>query len=181
MSLKEDKRKILIHLWKAPCSLKPKEISKRLKFKFPSLMMHLVGLKRMGYVNCPEKGYYTITGTGKEVLGFPPLTQQLATTLLSPIPIEKAFYFFTGIGNYSGISANSLEDFCEKIETTDNRSVKFHMLRGDFEKWFDGIGDKELARKISLLHGQNLTGEQLRKAIYEMVKNRFEEIKTILT
>jgi len=179
MSLNEDKKRILEELWKASASLRPKELSARLNFNFATLIMHLVGLKKLGYVDCPTEGYYAITGKGKEALGFPPLTSQLVKVLLSPLPNEKAFHFFSGIGNYSGVSASSLKDFCEKAGAIDLQSMEFHINRRDFENWLTGLGDLELAKKISLLKKQNLTGEELRQAVCQTVKDRYEEIKRI--
>jgi hypothetical protein len=179
MSLTEDKKRVLEELWKASPPLRPEELSDRLDFTLPTLMMHLVGLKKLGYIDCPTEGYYAMTEKGKEALGFPPLTQQLARNLLSRLPNEKTFYFFTGIGNYSGVSASSLEDFCEKARTIDLQSVEFHTKRGDFENWLNGLGDVELAKKMSLLKKQNLTGEELRQAVCRTVKDRYEEIRTV--
>jgi hypothetical protein len=180
MSLTGDKKNVLEELRRASYPLKPKEISESMKFNFPTLMMHLVGLKKLGYVECPKEGYYFITEKGKEALGFPPLTQQLAWSLLSPLPNEKAFYFFSGIGNYLGVYANSLEDFCEKIRTIEVQSIEFHINRGDFENWLSGLGDTELAKKVSLLKKQNLTGNELRQGIYQTIKDRCQEIKRTL-
>lgn len=179
--LKQDKKVILEELWKASRSLRARDLCETLNFYFPSFMMHLLGLKRMGYVECPEKGCYAITRKGREVLGFPELNQEFARGLLSPVPNEKAFYFFTGIGDYIGICANSLEDFCENIRIIDSRSFEFHMNRGDFENWFNGLGDTELARKISLLKTEDLNKEELRKVIYQTVRNRCKEMKAILS
>ncbi|MEM3550898.1 MAG: hypothetical protein QXQ94_08765 [Candidatus Bathyarchaeia archaeon] len=122
--------------------------------------MHINELEKMGYVESKRKGYYSITQSGRELLGFPLLTIQLAQKIVSPLPLEKAFHFFTGIGNYTGTSAISLQDFCEKIKTIDKQSVRFHFLRGDFEKWFEFLGDKELAQRTRLLNKQGMSGEQ---------------------
>jgi len=58
--------------------------------------------------------------------------------------------------------------------------ARFHFLRGDFEGWFEFIGDRELAKKTSLLKGQSLSDEQLRQSLYEIVRNRCSQIKAIL-
>jgi hypothetical protein len=57
----------------------------------------------------------------------------MAQKIVSPVPVERAFHFFTGIGNYAGVSATSLQDFCEKIQAINKQSIKFHLSRGDFE------------------------------------------------
>ncbi len=46
------------------------------------------------------------------------------------------------------------------------------MNREDFEAWFTGLGDIELARKLLLLKRRKLSGEELRGRIYEIVENR---------
>jgi hypothetical protein len=88
---------------------------------------------------------------------------------------EKAFYFFTAIGNYTGESAASIEDFLEKIVRVDIKSIEFHFYRGDFEKWIaEIIEDKELAEQIKKLKDQNLTGEKLRNRLYQIISKRYE-------
>jgi len=80
---------------------------------------------------------------------------------------ESAFYFFTSIGNYTGESATSIEDFLKIIEHIDIKSIEFHFHRGDFEKWVaETIGDKELAEQIKKLQDQNFTGEKLRSQLH---------------
>lgn len=48
---------------------------------------------------------------------------------------ENAFYFFTSVGNYTGESASSLEEFAKKIREVSIKSLEFHLHRGDFERW----------------------------------------------
>jgi len=59
--------------------------------------------------------------------------------ILRTVPREKAFYFFTSIGNYSGVSAASLKEFVEKVNEVNIKSLEFHLYRGDFEKWLDEV------------------------------------------
>jgi hypothetical protein len=88
---------------------------------------------------------------------------------------EKAFYFFTAIGSYTGESSTSMEDFLKKIKHINIKSIEFHFYRGDFEKWISEIiGDKELAEQIIKLKDQNLTGEKLRKQLYQIISKRYE-------
>ena len=88
---------------------------------------------------------------------------------------EKAFYFFTAIGNYTGESATSIEDFLKKIEHIDIKSIEFHFYRGDFEKWMaEIIGDKELVDQIKKLKDQNLTGGKLRNQLHQIISKRYE-------
>ena len=54
------------------------------------------------------------------------------------LPRDKAFYFFTSIGNYTGEFAISLDEFAKKILDVDVKSLEFHLYRGDFERWING-------------------------------------------
>jgi predicted transcriptional regulator len=181
MSLSKVNKDILEELWKESAPLGAADLSRRLNLKYQVILMHINELQRIGYVESKQKGYYSITQLGREALGFPVLTAVLAQRIISPLPLERAFHFFTGIGNYTGVYATSLQDFCEKIKTIDKGSVRFHFLRGDFERWFEFLGDKELAKRTSLLKTQEMSDEQLRDALYSLTKNRCSKIKTILT
>ena len=91
---------------------------------------------------------------------------------------ESAFYFFTLIGNYTGESATSIEDFLKKIEHIDIKSIEFHCHRGDFQKWVaETTGDKELAEQIKKLQDQNLTGEKLRNQLHLLLRESIEVCK----
>jgi len=88
---------------------------------------------------------------------------------------EKAFYFFTSIGNYTGENATSIKEFLKKIEHIDIKSIEFHFCRSDLEKWVaEIIGDKELAEQIKKLKDQNITGEKLRYQLHQIISERCE-------
>jgi hypothetical protein len=95
--------------------------------------------------------------------------------VLKRVPREKAFYFFTSIGNYTGENASSLEEFLEKVKEVDSKSLEFHLYRGDFKRWIkDVLGYEELAEKISETQKLDLKGEPLRAHIYNIVSNFLE-------
>ncbi|MCL6579225.1 MAG: hypothetical protein K6T73_07545 [Candidatus Bathyarchaeota archaeon] len=95
--------------------------------------------------------------------------------ILRTVPREKAFYFFTSIGNYTGISASSLKEFVEKINEVNVKSLEFHLYRGDFEKWIDEVlQDKELAEGIRRLQKVNLAGEVLRNQLHATVSRHLK-------
>jgi len=71
------------------------------------------------------------------------------------------------------LHAHNLRDFSIKVEKADISSIEFHIKRGDFEAWFTGLGDSELAKKIALLKQKNLTGEDLRKQLHQIVMQRY--------
>ena len=92
---------------------------------------------------------------------------------------REAFYFFTSIGNYTGKSAVSLEEFVEKIGEVETASLEFHLHRGDFENWVtEVLGDEELVNHIKRLRSLNLRGEELRNQLHFIVSKRYKELKT---
>jgi hypothetical protein len=98
-----------------------------------------------------------------------------ASKILRTVPREKAFYFFTSIGNYTGESASSLKEFMEKINTVNIKSIEFHFHRRDFEKWINEVlEDKKLAEEIAELQKMSLTGDNLRHQIYNTVWRRYQ-------
>jgi len=96
---------------------------------------------------------------------------------LKTFPREKAFYFFTSIGNYTGVSAASLKEFVEKINEVNVKSLEFHLYRGDFEKWIaDTLEDKELVEDIRRLQKINLSGDGLRNQLSLTVSKRVKRL-----
>ncbi|MDI6691453.1 MAG: hypothetical protein QME50_06280 [Candidatus Bathyarchaeota archaeon] len=179
MSISPVKRLILETMWMLNKPAKAAEIAKEAGLGFPSVMMHIIGLTRMGYAQTSEKGYYFITDIGKRALGLPEISKEKAEEILAYLPIEKSFHFYADIGKPLNIHAASLQDFCDKILKIEIGSIEFHINRGDFEAWFMGLGDVELARKTLLLKEQKFFGEEIRKRLYQIVKNRCEELSKI--
>jgi hypothetical protein len=96
---------------------------------------------------------------------------------LKTVPREKAFYFFTSIGNYTGESASSLKEFMEKINQVNVKSLEFHLYRGDFEKWaVEVLEDKKLADEISKLRVLNYYGYALKEQLYNVVARHYKEL-----
>jgi len=99
--------------------------------------------------------------------------------VLRSVNREEAFYFFTSIGNYTGESASSLEEFLQKVKDIDVKSLEFHLFREDFEKWIaQTLGDKKLPDEILILRNQKITGNALRDRLYFMVSRRLKELKS---
>lgn len=172
MSISPVKRLILETMWLLDRPAKATEIAKEAGLGFPPVMMHILGLTKMGHVRMLEKGIYALTESGKKVLGIPEITKEKATEILTYLPMEKSFHFYADISKPLNIHATSLGDFCDKIMKVDLSSIEFHVGRGDFEAWFAGLGDAELARKTLLVREEKIVGENLRKKLYEIVKNR---------
>jgi DNA-binding transcriptional ArsR family regulator len=176
MSVSQIKRKILEVLWVSRKPMSVQDLAEKTGLNISSSMVHLLWLRKAGYVSTPEKSFYAITKTGKEAIGLPRLTKEKALHILRELPKEEAFHFYTGIGQYAGVYATSLNDFCDKIQSVNVKSVEFHAPRRDFELWLDSLGDLELARIMSLIRRASLSGENLRKKVYESVKSRCEEL-----
>jgi hypothetical protein len=179
MGLVEAKIKVLEKLWEEGAPMKSKDLAQRVGLGIAATNMHLLGLRKTGHVSTPQHGYYAITDLGKKVIGLPQIDKAHAAKILSHVPADKAFHFYTGMHQYLGIHANSLSDFCDKVEKFNVKSIEFHVSRRDFENWFKSLGDEELAKRMSLIHNMNLHGEELRKKVYEAAKHRLEELKRL--
>ena len=96
---------------------------------------------------------------------------------LNKIEQVPPFYFCVDIGDYTGMSASSYEDFLASIKKVNARSLSFHLKREDFEKWvFDVLKDEKLAKEIRELRNQKLSGQALRNRLYSIVSKRHEEL-----
>ena len=181
MDLSPVKREVLEGLLLHEKPVKAAQVAQETGKEARVVQMHLIGLVKMGYAETPEKGAYLISTEGKNALGLPEITKENAPAILSQKSNEKAFHFYAGIGKPLHIYANSLLDFCNKIEKVSLDSVEFHMNRGDFEAWFKSLGDLELSKKIGLLKEKKLTGEELSKKVLEIVQTRCRALSKIVT
>jgi hypothetical protein len=179
MQLSPVKRLVLETMWMLGKSAKATEIAKQAGLSFPPVMMHIIGLTRMGYVETPEKGHYAVTREGKEALGFPEIDKEKASEILAYTPMEKSFHFYADVGKPLNVYATSLQDFLDKIQKIDISAVEFHTNRRDFETWFSTLGDSELARKMVIMKQNEFVGEELRETLYQTVKNRCDELVKI--
>jgi hypothetical protein len=179
MGLVEAKMKILEKLWEEQQPMKAKDVAQKMNLGVAATTMHLLGLKKFGYVSTPMHGYYAITDLGKETIGLPKIDKANAAKILSNLPHDKAFHFYTGVHQYTHVLASSLADFYDKIQKIDAKSIDFHVPRKDFEHWFQSLGDLELAKRLGLIHGMRLHGEELRTKIHETIKHRLDELKSI--
>ena len=102
----------------------------------------------------------------------------LPSRVLRSVSREEAFYFFTSIGNYTGVSASSLDEFLQRMKDVDIKSLEFHLFREDFEKWIaQTLGDDKLAGEIKLVRGQKIVGNTLRDRLYFVVSRRLKELR----
>ncbi|MFA5364083.1 MAG: DUF5752 family protein [Candidatus Bathyarchaeia archaeon] len=107
------------------------------------------------------------------------LVTSSATRSLRTLSRETGFYFFTSYGNYTGISAMSMEDFLNKLEEVSVTSLEFHLYRGDFERWAsDVLEDTKLSDRISAVKLLEPVDSSLREQLVSVVSTRLEELKT---
>ncbi|MEJ2240747.1 MAG: DUF5752 family protein [Candidatus Bathyarchaeota archaeon] len=163
-------------LWASGKPLTLQEIADKIGLNSSSTMGYLLGLIKAKYVSVPETHQYMITSLGKQAIGMPNLDKNLAVNILKTVSSEKAFHFYYDLDQYSGIYANNLKDFVDKIQTIDLNSIQFHVPRKDFEFWIRSLGDNELAKKIEVIRIKNLTGKNLRTEIYQTINSRLEEL-----
>ena len=176
MSLSPIKQEILETMLLNGKPTKATEIAKQAHKEFQPTMMHLLGLIRMGYVSTPEKGLYVITPIGKRIIGLPEISVEKAAAIIAYQPHDKSFEFYATVGQPLHLHAHSLKDFANKLERADAVSIEFHGKRGDFEAWFRGLGDEELAKKAAMLGKEYFSGEDLRKCLHDMVEDRYVEL-----
>ncbi len=176
MTLSPVKQEILETMLLEEKPLKAADIARQTNKEVQSTMGHLLGLTRMGYITSPQKGQYTITQKGKSALGIPETTKEQAAAIIAYAPHDKAFNFYADVGKPLNLHSHSLRDFVNKLERADLASIEFHVQRGDFEAWFNGLGDGELAKKTALLKQRNLSGENLRQQLHGITEQRYLEL-----
>ena len=99
--------------------------------------------------------------------------------ILSTMPYNKGFHFFTDLDHNTGETATSLETFTQKLETINANSITFHFQRKDFQNWIKTtVGDDVLAERINHINGQ-LPIEDLRNELVKIVKNRVSQLRLL--
>ena len=68
MTISPVKRLVLETMWMLDKPKRAVKISKETGVSFPSVMMHIIGLTRMGYLESPEKGHYVISEKGRNAI-----------------------------------------------------------------------------------------------------------------
>jgi hypothetical protein len=99
---------------------------------------------------------------------------------LRVVPDAKGFHFYTGVGDYSGVSVHSLEEFADALQYVCSEAIAFHFERGDFQNWIRYvIGDAELAQVLDNIRmcERHLAAESCRKEIVERVNIRILQLE----
>jgi DNA-binding MarR family transcriptional regulator len=179
MNASKIRGKILQVLWVMGKPMTLQAIAEKTGLTSSSTTEYISELIRAKYISAPEEQHYSITDRGKQALGLPEVDKKLALNILTPVSAEKAFHFYYDLNQHSGVYATSLKDFVDKIQKVDLKSIEFHFPRKDFELWIRSLGELELSKKLELLRMERLSGENLRKELYETVNSRYEELKEL--
>jgi alpha-amylase len=103
--------------------------------------------------------------------------EHTAKRLLRRLPAGKGFTFFNDFARPTRLTVHSLSEFCSALDTMDAKAIRFHMERGDFERWLrQVVGDDKLADNIASISEKKLTGEKLRKRVLNAIKRRIRKL-----
>jgi hypothetical protein len=91
---------------------------------------------------------------------------------IQTVDYEKGFHFFNESGNYLGETATSLVTFEFILESISIDSIRYHMGRGDFQKWMrEVLCDDGLADGIDSI-GTDVSDQQLRSGLIDAVNGK---------
>lgn len=107
-----------------------------------------------------------------------PHIRHLHKYLRAPLPESKRFYFRKA----DGYAAANLWEFRQALNQLPIDSIKYHLERGDFERWLRKVlHDHELARRIrKTTHRGIEENERLRQSLVEVVANRYAELESLV-
>ncbi len=107
-----------------------------------------------------------------------PHVRHLHKYLKVPLPHEKRFFFH---GSANPCCAASLWEFRDALGRLPIATLRYHLGRGDFERWFiDVLRDRELARRVRKLAGRQIGDQALREALQGTVAQRYQELESLL-
>ncbi len=97
--------------------------------------------------------------------------------ILRWLPAGGGFTFFYEFDRPTEWTVHSLNEFCSTLEAVSLKSIRFHIKRGDFERWLrQVVGDEELADEMVEISNEKLSGRKLRKRILGVVRDRIGEL-----
>jgi hydroxymethylpyrimidine pyrophosphatase-like HAD family hydrolase len=77
--------------------------------------------------------------------------------------------------------AGNLNELIDRMHTLDLAVIDFHFQRGDFCRWIqDVLHDETLARWVDRLQNADLSGEALREALLEVLKQRRHVLERLI-
>jgi predicted transcriptional regulator len=131
-------------------------------------MANVQALVQGGYVRKSGSGY-GVTEKGKT-----------AIKAFTQVADDKAFIFYTQVGNPTVFLAKSPADFYNIVGQISADSLDFHSTRGDFENWVRNVlAEAELAERIGCFRIAEIKGEELRKVLLKVFEEKFD-LKNLL-
>ena len=108
-----------------------------------------------------------------------PHVRHLHKYLKAPLPSGKRFYFKEN-GSGRRVAA-SLWEFREAMGDISLSTLRFHLDRGDFERWLkDVLHDEELARRLRKIRRRTFEADDLRDVLESAVADRYEELESLI-
>lgn len=120
---------------------------------------------------CLNCGYEKIIENVREYYIANDMTYKLFLSISEVnVKSDQAFIFHSSSDICIGEEAKSLEELATKVKEIPFKSLQYHFLRGDFERWItDVIGNSKLAKQISKLREQNNIDSTLRDRLYKTI------------
>jgi hypothetical protein len=92
----------------------------------------------------------------------------------TPLPEGYEFQFYLGVNQSTGQTAKSIVEFYKIIQQVNPDSLKFHVDRGDFERWImDALNDEPLAKQVAEIREFDYHGEMLRRELLEVIDEHY--------
>ena len=158
----EERLKVLKGMIVITSKVDLKEFARMMKLTPSQTLECIQQLAKTGFVRKVGSGY-GITEKGK-----------LTLKAFDPVPKGMEFQFCTGIGQYTGLSAENLKDFWELVKKVDVKALEFHDSRGDFENWIRTVfNDRKFADEFIRIRKLELKGESLRTEIVRATEARY--------
>ena len=156
--MKEEQIKILKTMNEATNRMDLNMFAHMVNLNTNQAMAQVQELAKAGFLRKIGSGY-GVTEKGKAAL-----------KVFTPVSSEMGFHFYFSIGQPTGFTAQTLEEFYRFIKQVSADSLEFHLYRGDFENWLrDVLKDSDLAEAIGNLKTDELKGEDLRKELLKVI------------
>jgi len=86
-----------------------------------------------------------------------------------PRSATEPFHFSLSLDQYLDSYASNPKELVDTIKVVPAQSLEFHLRRHDFEAWLRSIGAEDLASAIETVGNENLSGEDLRRRLLEVI------------
>ena len=91
-----------------------------------------------------------------------------------PRSAAEPFHFSLSLDQYLDLYASNAKELVDIIKVVPVQSLEFHLKRHDFEAWLRSIGAEDMALAIETVGNENLSGENLRGRLLEVIHDLSE-------